>query len=53
MILVADIRKVSAKSHDELLDVADNGLFYNLFVYILGGVNLHFLHIDIIKQILS
>lgn len=32
MVLVADESKVSAKGHDEILDVLNDALFYNSFV---------------------
>ena len=51
MILVADESKVSAKGHNEILDVLNDALFYNSFVYIYFFAFPNLFYIDKIEQI--
>lgn len=49
MVLVADESKVSAKGHDEILDVLNDALFYNSFVDIYFFAFPNLFYIDKVK----
>ncbi len=52
MVLVADVGEVAPKGHDELLNIAHNGLLNHTLIHVIGLVHLHFFHIDKVEQIL-
>lgn len=52
MVLVADKSEVSPKSHDEILDIVNNRVFYDPFVNILLVTYTQLLDIDKIEQVL-
>ena len=49
MVLVADESKVSAKGHDEILDVLNDALLYNSFVDIYFFAFPNLFYIDKVK----
>lgn len=51
VILIAYKCEIMAKSHDKLLDIMNNTLFNNTFVYILRIAYTYLLRIDKIKEI--
>ena len=50
MILIADKREVSSKSHDEVLHVIDNALLYDPFIAVFV-TDKQFFRIDVVQQI--